>query len=68
MIFRIFGDKIVKYYTDINAESDDDAMMAAKQQESHKWFEISTDSTIQPYDIELINDNFVQLELDNSDI
>ena len=46
MIFRIFGDKIVKYYTDINAESDDDAMMAAKQQESHKWFEISTDSLI----------------------
>jgi hypothetical protein len=68
MKYRVYGDKVHKYYIDINSESDDDAMMAAKYEDSHNWSEIETDYSIEPYEIELINDSFTQLEIDNLDI
>ena len=66
--FRVYGDKLVHYYTDINASDDIDALLQARTVPTHDWFPIERDTTIEPYEAELIKDNIVQGELDISDI
>ena len=65
--FKVIGDKLINYWTEIVANSEDEAYEIAKELESHKWFELENDDIIEPYDVKLIEDKFVQDNLDNSD-
>jgi hypothetical protein len=65
--YKVVGDKVVQYWTDVVANSEDEAYTIAKDLESHKWFQLENDDIIEPYEIELIEDNFVQDISDISD-
>ena len=60
--YKVYGDKITEYYTVVTADSEENAYLFAANNDSIDWFEIETDNTIVPYNVEL------QDELDNSDI
>jgi hypothetical protein len=66
--YKVIGDKLFDFYVNVDASSEEEALDAARDLETHLWQPIDNDRTIQPYDVELIKDSFVQEELDNSDI
>jgi hypothetical protein len=60
--YKVYGDKLTEYYTVVTADSEANAYEFAANNDHIDWFEIETDNTIVPYNVEL------QDELDNSDI
>jgi hypothetical protein len=65
--YKVIGDKLFDFYVDVEAENEAEALDAARDLETHLWQPIDNGRTIQPYDVELIQDKFVQTELDISD-
>lgn len=63
-IFRVFGDKLIHYYTDVTANEESEAFDLAEDLESHEWFVLEDDDTIEAYNAELIEDKFIQDNLD----
>lgn len=53
--YRVYGDKVHRYYVTINAESPDIAWDAAASMSSEKWSELETDSIIEPFSVEEYN-------------
>jgi hypothetical protein len=53
--YKVYGDKVHKYYVTINAESQEIAWDAAAAMSSDQWFELETDDTIEPFSIEEYN-------------
>ena len=52
--YKVFGDKLSKYYVTINAESPDIAWDAAANMDTNQWEQVPTDYIIEPYAIEEI--------------
>ena len=50
--YKVFGDKVSKYYVTINAESPDIAWEAAAEMPTHQWEQVPIDNIIEPYSIE----------------
>lgn len=50
--YKVFGDKIAKYYVTVNAESPDIAWEAAAGLETHQWEQVPIDNMIEPYAVE----------------
>ena len=60
--YRIYGDEVIKYYTDLEAESFQEAYEMSNELDRHKWFQVESDSNIDPYDHEeLIIDTSVHI-------
>ena len=45
--FRVFGDKLIEYYIDVEAANAEEAWDIASNAATHSWIQIETDSTIQ---------------------
>ena len=65
--YKVIGDKIFDFYTNVEASSEEEALDAARELAAHNWFPVDNDRVIDPYAVELIEDNFVQSALDISD-
>lgn len=51
--YRVYGDKLVSYYVDVQAISEDEAYEIANGLDTHKWFQSEQDDVIQPHTVEL---------------
>ena len=60
--FRVFGDKLIEYYIDVEAANAEEAWDIASNAATHSWIQIETDSTIQVHYV----DN--ELEADKTDL
>jgi uncharacterized protein YbdZ (MbtH family) len=49
--YKIYGDRIQKFYVTINAESHDLAWEAAERIPAEGWTEIPTNDLIEPYNV-----------------
>ena len=49
--YKVFGDRVHKYYVTVNAESPDIAWEAAAGLETHQWEEVPIDNYIEPYEV-----------------
>lgn len=65
--YKVIGDKIFDFYTTVEAPSEEDALDAARELAAHQWLPLENDRVIDPYEVELITDSFVQDNLDISD-
>ena len=65
--YKVIGDKIFDFYTIVESSSEEEALDAARDLPTHAWLPVDNDRVIDPYEVELIEDNFVQVELDISD-
>lgn len=54
-IYRVYGDKTNKYYTDVSAASREQAFDIANQRDTIDWLEVETDETIDIYSVEEYN-------------
>ena len=53
--YKVLGSKTQEFYIDVSAADPNDAYDRA--QEDHvQWFEIETDETIEPYEVQLIEE------------
>lgn len=55
--YKVFGDKINKYYVTVNAESPEIAWEAAAGLDTHQWEQVPTDYIIEPYHVEELENN-----------
>jgi hypothetical protein len=53
--YKVYGDKVHKYYVTINADSPEIAYEAAQQMSTDKWEEVPTDDVIEPYQVQEMN-------------
>ena len=60
--YKVFGDKVVSYHTNVDAASPEDAWDIAAEQETHKWDQLESDSTIEVHFVELVEDTTNLLE------
>ena len=51
-VYKVYGDKIQKYYVTVNANSPEVAYDAAQDVSTDKWQAIPTDDVIEPYQVE----------------
>ena len=51
-VYKVYGDKVQKYYVTINANSPEVAYDAAQDVSTDKWQAIPTDDVIEPYQVE----------------
>ena len=58
--YKVFGDKLISYYIDVEANSADEAWDIAFAAETHKWTQLETDSVIDLHFVETVETN--QLE------
>ena len=49
--YRVFGDKLHKYYTVITAPDEQAAWDIASNRDDLDWFEVETDETVEPYEV-----------------
>ena len=49
--YKVYGDKLIEYYTVVTADSAEAAWEAASS-DSIDWFQIENDRTIEPYDVQ----------------
>jgi hypothetical protein len=56
--YKVYGDKLIEYYTVVTADSAEAAWQFAANNDSIDWFQIENDRTIEPYHIQ------EELELD----
>lgn len=52
--YRVFGSKTQDFYVDVSAASPAEAYDIANNGHT-QWYEIETDDTIEPFNVELIN-------------
>lgn len=50
--YRVFGDKLISYYTVVTANSEEQAYEYASNNDNLDWFQIPTDSTIEVHFVE----------------
>lgn len=55
--YRVYGSRETVYYTDIKAADGSEAYDKSLELETHKWFEKSTDETIEPFQVEQLNND-----------
>jgi hypothetical protein len=60
--FKVFGDKLVEYYIDVEANSAEEAWDIASNAATHNWIQLERDSVIQVHFV----DN--ELEEDTTDL
>ena len=65
-IYRIFGRKQLDFYTKVEADNGYDAIDIANAQETHKWFPLPDDDTIEAIDV-IQDEDDIQLNKDNDD-
>jgi hypothetical protein len=79
--YKVYGDKLIEYYTVVTADSAEAAWEFAANNDNLDWFQIENDRTIEPYHIQeeledtldLIEDDYpsmdsgVIVQSDNSD-
>ena len=53
--YKVYGDKVHKYYVTINADSPEIAYEAAQGMSTNQWQEVPTDDSIEPYQVEEMN-------------
>ena len=51
-VYKVYGDKVQKYYVTINANSPEVAYDEAQGVSTDKWQAIPTDDVIEPYQVE----------------
>ena len=56
--YKVYGDKLIEYYTVVTADSAEAAWQFAANNDNLDWFQIENDRTIEPYHIQ------EELELD----
>jgi hypothetical protein len=54
--FRVFGDKLINYYIDVEASDESEAFQKADESDSSQWQEIEDDNTIESYSAEIKNE------------
>ena len=54
--YRVTGDKLIKYYIDVEADDSDEAWDIASAAGTHEWFEIESDNTIEVFDVQVISE------------
>lgn len=59
--YRVFGDKVIEYYIDVESTSAEEAWDIASNAATDKWFQIATDSTIEVHFV----DNELQEDTSN---
>lgn len=59
--YRVTGDKLIEYYTVVTADSVEAAWKFASNNNSIDWFEIENDRTIEPYDVQELDDSETNL-------
>ncbi|NDB59580.1 hypothetical protein EB001_14180 [bacterium] len=55
--YKVYGDKVHKYYVTINADSADIAWDAAQAMTTDMWQAVPTDDVIDPYHVEEMDNN-----------
>jgi hypothetical protein len=60
--YKVFGDKLIEYYIDVDANSAEEAYDIASNAATHNWIQIETDSVIQ---VHFVDD---ELEADTTDL
>ena len=50
--YKVYGDKLIEYYTVVTADSAEAAWDVAANNDSLDWFAIENDRTIEPYDVQ----------------
>ena len=53
--YKVLGSKTQEFYIDVSAADPNDAYDRA-QADHVQWFEIETDETIEPYEVQLIEE------------
>ena len=54
--YKVTGDKITQYYMEVEADTPDDAWDIAAAADTHEWFEIESDNTIEVFDVQVISE------------
>lgn len=54
--YRVTGDKLIKYYIDVEADDSDEAWDIASAAGTHEWFEMESDDTIEVFNVESISE------------
>ena len=54
--YRVYGDKVINYYIDVDAADSSEAFDKANESDSSQWFEVEGDQTIEAFHAELIKD------------
>ena len=55
--YKVFGDKLVDYYIDVEANSADEAWDIASAAGTHEWFQIEKDTTIEVHFVEELHED-----------
>jgi hypothetical protein len=50
--YKVYGDKLIEFYTVVTADSQEQAWEFAANNNSIDWFQIENDRTIEPYHIQ----------------
>lgn len=61
-LYRVYGTKYYKFYTDVQAADEYEAAQIANSRSSHDWSGIEDDDVIEATDVTLINDSSEQLQ------
>jgi len=60
--YRVFGDKLISYYTIVTADNENAAWEFATNNDNLDWFEIPTDSTIEVHFVATEQEDTLDLE------
>jgi hypothetical protein len=60
--YKVYGDKLIEYYTVVTADTPQNAWEFAANNDNLDWFQIENDRPIEPYDVELEEDETNLLE------
>ena len=55
--YKVFGDKLVDYYIDVEANSADEAWDIASAAGTHEWFEIERDTAIEVHFVDELHED-----------
>ncbi len=61
MKYKVFGDKLVDYYIDVEANSADEAWDIASAAGTHEWFQIEKDNVIDVHFVEELHEDTLDL-------
>ena len=51
--YRVFGDKLINYYIDVEAADESEAFDKANEADATAWFQIEDDSVIESFSAEI---------------
>ncbi|MGA1047068.1 MAG: hypothetical protein ACO3UU_03605 [Minisyncoccia bacterium] len=60
--YKVYGDKLMTYYTIVTADSQEQAWEFAANNDNLDWFQVEDDASIEPYDVQLEEDETNLLE------